>query len=202
LNRTDYTCTATFYDLAIPRYGEISASIYDKQAAGVCLDLGSLTFDSGDYLDINCGLGPKVTSFPLGHSNEKQYVATSGGAASNCTSAGASARICSDTAGYVLRRAVLVPYRTYDGAWRLKYNIGVSITSGTSLALLVDGITIVTTPTLGMQAASGTNNTADWCRADAEEPRSFTMACGIGSAGFAMSGDIELASKPVWAEGN
>jgi hypothetical protein len=101
-------------------------------------------------------------------------------------------------------RAVGLPYRTIDGTWRLRVNIGGAYSSGvTSGSLAISGIVAknvseyrqpISGPsrggTLGSQHAyfSPNENTITWNHSQTQT-----------TVGF--SGDVELESKPTWALG-
>jgi hypothetical protein len=102
-------------------------------------------------------------------------------------------------AGFALRRAVLIPYQTSDGAWRLKGNINTIHTSGVNGDIIISGITYKDAFDQTVAAtirASGASVRA-WATLNTNRIEvKFSTATTITQISF----DVELNSKPDWAD--
>lgn len=109
--------------------------------------------------------------------------------------------------------AVFVPYQTHatslgdDAVWRLKFNIGgvISVKAAT-LTLTVTGITSKNNPTYDQAVVAILNSSGvaeRFSRAEWSNNSSNIIITEVGANTFdevAVSGDIELASKPTFAD--
>jgi len=67
-DRKDYDCWGDYYDDSDSNQilRPVRGIVYDKAVVGqVTLDLNDLSFAANDYLDLHCGLGPKVVAMPI-----------------------------------------------------------------------------------------------------------------------------------------
>jgi hypothetical protein len=103
-----------------------------------------------------------------------------------------------------ISRAVFVPYLTYDGTWRCKFNM--TVTSFTSNATVT--VTGLTAKNAGLrQLVSVATNASPDVRsyngvigANTGVISTYKGGTTTTSATVVISGDIELESKPTWAD--
>lgn len=104
----------------------------------------------------------------------------------------------STPAGWLLQNCSFMPYKDpISGTWRLTFNIRATCTGATTLQAAVDGVSwsnfgfqALTTSTVGStmsNAATSSTNTIV-----------LTQSSSVGL--FIVSGDVELDSKPTWAD--
>ena len=135
--------------------------------------------------DITVGTLATTTSAGLIKA-EKQYVG------------GVDFTITSDATGSpVFQRAVIVPYQTVDGAWRARINCTLTHGSETSHNITISGlvfkdVTDFFQPITAL-TTSGTVYTS---------PNTGVLIAStpVGTTSTGLSGDVELESKPTWAE--
>lgn len=109
--------------------------------------------------------------------------------------------------GFAVTRGVLVPYQTVDGAWRLRFNVTVTWTSASvsGLAATLSGVTFKNIANF-YQAVNGTplssTNQEIWqCYVSANTGTiSAIWPSANTTTGMMLSGDVELDSKPTWAD--
>ena len=97
-------------------------------------------------------------------------------------------------------RGVFTPYQMQDGAWRLRFNIGLRLSvSAASITATVNGVSFNTSypDYQAVSAMGGSGNSLTYGNATATN----TLSAGTASAStqWVFSGDVELASKPTWA---
>ena len=99
-----------------------------------------------------------------------------------------------------VNHAAFIPYQMQDGSWRLKFNISISLSVGTtSLAATVAGV-VFRTVTAGLQVCTGVGYSGtSISTASAVAPATLNNNTASSSTGWGWAGDIELASKPTWA---
>jgi hypothetical protein len=100
-------------------------------------------------------------------------------------------------AGFALQRSALTPYQKFDGSWWIKVMNKYTITSGTTADITIPGISAQTD-----QACSGVNLSVSTGTAGATiQTTSGTIVNRATTAGtnFSSYCDVELASKPTWA---
>lgn len=142
--------------------------------------------------------GPAATTTLAGVVKaQKQYVV--GTAYTNGTPAVTSAQ-----AGWSVARGTLVPYQTVDGAWRLKININATFTSA-SISSSSGTISGVTFKSAGDQALStfqegGAPTFIRGIASHATGTFSFDLPSAATFSAIIVSGDVELDSKPTWAD--
>ncbi len=102
------------------------------------------------------------------------------------------------TSTWVNTRAKFIPYETSDGTWRLRFNIRGTKAVSLSTILTIPGVAFVAVdqacPAEISTNAAHINSVVD-ASADTitiDSPGNFTQA--------AVFGDVELASKPTWAD--
>jgi len=102
-----------------------------------------------------------------------------------------------------LVRAVFIPYQLSDDTWRLRFNLAMTFTAaGSGTTITVAGITAKNVASYYQSIAAMVVTTN--ARASAAiTPNTNQIVC-YTSAGtvyaFQLSGDIELESKPTWAD--
>lgn len=101
-------------------------------------------------------------------------------------------------------RASFIPYQTQNGIWRMNVDMTLqtaSVVAPGVLSLYVNGITIKNVggpqQTIAAQAI-GLNPATASCRAVSNSDE-FQIFPGSTSTDWAISGDVELNSKPTWA---
>ncbi|NHZ84305.1 MAG: hypothetical protein GWP19_00300 [Planctomycetia bacterium] len=133
---------------------------------------------------------------------DKQYL---GG--TDFTITGAISGISPPTATNI--RSVAIPYQTSDGAWRMKFNFCFSL-SGTSSGILIITLTGIISKNIANYhqsfTAGSSSNTIDsnWAKFNTIPPNTNTFKIQpdddpLGDY-WTISGDIELDSKPTWAD--
>ena len=114
---------------------------------------------------------------------------------------------------WVTSRAVGIPYKTLDGAWRLKFNINGYLSSGTSsFTGTISGVTFKNILSWGGSGIGGQPINASLDVAGATDvadleksyvtPNASTFVIETTSTSFVdlmLSGDVELESMPTWA---
>lgn len=101
--------------------------------------------------------------------------------------------------GWTTTSAVAVPYLTANGIWRLKFNIdGTTATDVIQVLLTFSGIDCPITQSV---SASVTNQSVS-----VETKRStinmstIDIEAEVGVSFYSISGDVELSSRPSWAD--
>lgn len=135
----------------------------------------------------------------------KQYTAITGGAASNCGSTDTTLKVCSDQAGWNMSTGSATPYRTSDGKWRVRLNFYGTYTSvNTSNVLLkVSGMIFGTNQPQALSGYFEPINSATLRAAYTNNGSQNVMIYMLQTANTsaaAVSGDVELASKPTFAD--
>lgn len=94
-----------------------------------------------------------------------------------------------------------IPYQMYDGSWRMKFNLRVSVsnTARTTAFFAINGVTFSS----ALQAITGDGNTSS-ATVFAAEATASSNTVGVGHASasttvYKLSGDVALESKPTWA---
>lgn len=97
-------------------------------------------------------------------------------------------------------RAIGVPYVTSNGIWRLRFNIqGSFFPAFATPTLTLDGVVFSNSFTSG-QAVSAYGAQASYYKGIAyPNVGNLSFECGVNTAGWTISGDVELQSKPTWA---
>jgi hypothetical protein len=102
---------------------------------------------------------------------------------------------------FVLSRGVLIPYRTSDGAWRLRFNIGSSgSTASATHSVTIAGIVFhagYTQATSCLTTSGGLSMVASYTSANGNSVNCISSAAYMAPT---YSGDAELVSKPTWAD--
>jgi hypothetical protein len=100
---------------------------------------------------------------------------------------------------FTLSRGVFVPKQTINGIWRLIFNIKGEISiAATSLTLTVAGLTFTKYQAIStLEGSLGTVLTRGFV---IEATGQMAMYCGGSVVSFFFSGDVELSSKPTWAD--
>lgn len=107
--------------------------------------------------------------------------------------------------GATILRGVFIPYKTQDGTWRLRFNLGLTLSSSTRTTYSFN-IAGITTKNLTdyHQAVSvcsppgaATNAYQGWLLQNSNQVDIYHAS--FTTAGYLVSGDIELNAKPTWA---
>ena len=101
----------------------------------------------------------------------------------------------STPAGWSSPTAELIPYKTTDGIWRLRFTVQATTNSLSTRDFKIDGITT----SGGYQACSHSGDaTGGYCQLDPAS--TFVTRSSLSLSFVRVSGDVELASKPTWAD--
>lgn len=96
-------------------------------------------------------------------------------------------------------RAVGIPYKTLDGAWRFVFNIAGAVTSQSQNTLTINGVVFKNTAnhyqSITALAADATANTG-YCTPNAS---TIFVKSAANTLAWYISGDVELDSKPTFA---
>lgn len=107
--------------------------------------------------------------------------------------------VTSSISSLSVTRGTFTPYQMQDGTWRLTFNIVATHASSGGGTFTINGVTFKNTSGFRQVVASsaetaGTNMDA------AADPNASTITCNSQNRTFsALSGDVELESKPTWA---
>lgn len=113
--------------------------------------------------------------------------------------------ISSGNAGWAVQRAVFLPYQTSDGAWRMQFSLSATFTSTSTSAVTwtVTGITYKSSTNF-YQAGSGiwfgSAQGAQSYATSGGNTWTVTSSSAATVTGLACAGDVELDSKPTWAD--
>lgn len=109
-------------------------------------------------------------------------------------------------AGWTPVRGVFVPYQTYDGAWRLRFSATGTFTSA-SISSVTVGVSGITSKNVaGFNQAiianwEGPGTPTGYAQAYAWAGNLiFYSTAAYAATGVMFAGDIELDSKPTWAD--
>lgn len=102
--------------------------------------------------------------------------------------------------------AVMIPYQTIDGTWRLTFNFkGIVSASATVVSVIASGIVFITNSDQAISGhitGNGSASVSDQVAGNSIGVNFFQIgyntALGPGKE-WLYSGDVELASKPTWA---
>ena len=100
-------------------------------------------------------------------------------------------------------RAVLIPYQTQGGNWRLKFNINFVLPSSirTTASVFINGVTAAAYNQAAASAAIASAATNVWslCYASTNPVRIQSLHASVTTTEYIYSGDLELNAKPTWA---
>lgn len=122
---------------------------------------------------------------------------------------GVSLTITCPNTNFTVVRGVLIPWMTSDGAWRVKINFtAVQDGSGTDPVITIAGITSKNVALYYQSLFQGHGTTLEYTYSQAANalvvpPNSnvFTMhASSVSTAEIVAFGEIELESRPTWAD--
>ena len=97
-------------------------------------------------------------------------------------------------------RAMLIPYTTLDGAWRLRFNIRGTSSAASVQQITVTGATFKNAYTAGQAFAVSYNGGTLAAPLGNALPNTSTLQFAASTTGtdWQCSGDVELESKPTW----
>jgi hypothetical protein len=103
---------------------------------------------------------------------------------------------------FSVSRAVFVPYRTSDGAWRMRFNLFGSVSPAvTTLDLTISGVAYKGTSIRQSVNVRGNNSSPQLGSGVVDSDTGlFTCRFPDASGQIQASGEIELASKPTWMD--
>lgn len=176
-----------------------------KSSAGAAVGVGLVAKDSAGLLPAYNSNLDDATATRLGL---KQYLADKAGGANDIAYFGGNKATltASDNVTVAISsvtRAVLIPYQTQDGNWRLKFNINFVLPSATrtTASVFINGVTSATYNQATSSSAVTSTATNIWslCYASTNPVRIQSLHASAATTEYIYSGDIELASKPTWA---
>lgn len=146
---------------------------------------------------VNSGLLPTVTSMSGVLATQlgmKQYII--GTAYANGTPT-----LSSTPVGWSMTRGVLIPRQTQDGTWRLAIQLRGTWTSATSVNFTLSGVTSKNVASLNQALAGAPQSVAaGFYGVWSPNSGTFNISSEASQAGGAIWGEIELESKPTWAD--
>lgn len=100
--------------------------------------------------------------------------------------------------GLATTRGVFVPYQMSDGTWRLKFNFRVTATSTTQLTVTINGVTFKNVSNYFQSVSNFPGG--NYGRGNVNpNTGQITLYSDLTATAWAVSGDVELESKPTWA---
>jgi hypothetical protein len=106
-----------------------------------------------------------------------------------------SLNMASVTAGYLLSRAVGIPYQTIDGAWRLFGTAAFSITTGTTATVTILGVVFKNAATQYVGCCTAVSTGYALASANTN---SIVCTGTSTSTAYYLEFDLELESKPLF----
>ena len=94
--------------------------------------------------------------------------------------------------------AVFIPYKISNGNWRLKFNFGCNVTLALSGSIIIDGM-VTSAFRQAYTAATWTGDFQSRQTWIEQSTGNFTWKFTGSINRIAVSGDVELKSKPTWA---
>lgn len=161
-----------------------------KSSAGAAVGFGIVNSQSAGLFPITNSNLDDGTATRLGL---KQYV--HGVTYNN----GVTLSLTSAQAGFVVNRAVFIPYQMQDGTWRLKWNIRVNITSATLTALTMTLNGVVFNDSWACSGLWGGNALGVRAFVNAGANTLTVESSSVTTSAASHSGDVELTAKPTWA---
>lgn len=98
--------------------------------------------------------------------------------------------------GWATTSAVGIPYKTKDGAWRLRFNIHGTFTSASTGAVTISGVTYKTGIVQAVTATTSTSSYIVYCEADSS---AISFSLSANATQIQLSGDLYLNAMPTWA---
>jgi hypothetical protein len=110
----------------------------------------------------------------------------------------------SGTGSPTIVRAVFIPYQMQDGSWRMRLNIGltISLASRSSYNVTINGVTFKNIATFEQALWGSSGGSTNYVASSYASPNTNTLTAvhATGNSGsYFWSGDLELESKPTWA---
>lgn len=103
--------------------------------------------------------------------------------------------------GGTLIRAIAIPYQTSDGTWRLKFNIAITMNSATDASITLSGVVAKNVANYNQVFTIGSVTNEAHSRSYKQPNNGHFVGVFVSPVtGSAYSGDIELESKPTWAD--
>jgi hypothetical protein len=176
-----------------------------KSSAGAAVGFGIVSSQSAGLLPATNANLDDATATRLGL---KQYLADKAGGTNDIAYFGGNKATltASDNVAVTISsvtRAVLIPYQTQDGNWRLKFNINFVLPSAAraSASVFINGVTGAAYNQASSAHAVTSTATNIWglCYSSTNPVRIQSLHASATTAEYMYSGDIELASKPTWA---
>lgn len=95
-----------------------------------------------------------------------------------------------------------IPYQMQDGSWRMRFNVGVTLSSAvrTQATIRVNGVTSIATYYQGVSGCSEiTTATLQYAMFEGGSGDIIVAHASATTSIYNYSGDVALASKPTWA---
>ena len=107
--------------------------------------------------------------------------------------------LTNSVAGLSVVRAAFIPYQTSDGAWRMIFNTEYAVNTNTTNTLTISGVLFKNVSGFDQSVTVGA--TADWSRGLATpNTANIIVSAGTTETNWKISGNVELDSKPTWAD--
>jgi len=101
--------------------------------------------------------------------------------------------------GWTTNTAVAVPYLTTNGIWRMKFNIfGETATDVTSVLITFSGIDCPITQSVSASLSNQSVSVAT--KRSTINMSNIDIEADVGVSFYNISGDVELSSRPSWAD--
>jgi len=102
------------------------------------------------------------------------------------------------TNGFSLVRGFASVRKTVDGAWMIRGNIAFTLTSNTSLAVSLSGVTFKTGVTQAATIFPGCN---DWAKAEVDAATDdINITFGSAATAASLQFDVEMDTEPIWTD--
>ena len=99
--------------------------------------------------------------------------------------------------GVTFNRSILIPYETSDGAWRMKGNISLEHDADTSFNVTITDIVFKNVTGYNQAVTTREADGRAFCNPNGN---TISVAYGSGPTATNLTLDIELDSKPTWAD--
>ncbi|MEN7982617.1 MAG: hypothetical protein ABFQ65_04170, partial [Nanoarchaeota archaeon] len=174
-----------------------SSRKYDAVPENAVMSFNQVSCPAGWSLaDGTSGTVNLTNQFINGEQVMKQYYANSsdGPGSFNITN--------SSTGVWTTTRGVMIPYKDKDGNWRMRFNVGGTTSSSarTVYTITIEGINFSSS----IQSITTSGNDAVGTTSGRTSSGTNTMssfhASSSNTTSYRYSGDVELESKPTWAD--
>lgn len=157
-----------------------------KTRAGVAVGFGQVSGTASGLMPANLANLDDVAATRMGLKSYSHGTTYNGG----------NAPTISGLSGLAVQQSSFIPYQMQDGSWRLKFNIEMTFTSGTTVDFSVNGLVFSANNAVVVYAGGANQGPRASTNAGLG---SFTVRYTTASTAAFISGDVSLASKPTWA---